>query len=82
MFYGVVNGGTRYSVLFIFHVDIQRLHIKMMIDRIYFFEYRKTFRRFPETFLFQKPGKYLAYLILSGFHCLPNCEVTDLSRSA
>jgi hypothetical protein len=49
----VINGGPANAVFFIFHVDIQRFHIKMIAPRINFFEYGKTLGRFPEIFIFE-----------------------------
>lgn len=54
MFDSIVNSGTADPVLFVFHVDVERFHIKMIIDGINFIEYGKPFRCFPETLFFQK----------------------------
>src|SRR5690606_366605 len=43
----VVDGGPANTVFFVLHVDVQRLHIEMIVARVYFFQYGESFGSLP-----------------------------------
>jgi hypothetical protein len=77
--YSIVNGGTAYTVLFIFHSKMQFLCIEMFINRIYFIQYGKPLRCFAAAALFKIFCKnfFDRVLRLLLFHVLSNAEVTN-----
>lgn len=48
---GIVDGGATYSIVFVFHADIERFYIKMAISAIDFLQDSKAFWRLPEFFV-------------------------------
>ena len=81
MLNGIVDGSPRNAVLLILHVDIQRLHIKVIVDGIDLFQNGEPFWCLALTLFFEKSRKYLTYLFLGAFH-EANREFTDLNRSS
>jgi hypothetical protein len=51
---GIVNGCSRHPVLFILHVNVQRLHVEVIVDGIDFFQDRESFGSFAKSLLFKK----------------------------
>lgn len=54
MFYRIVYCCPANPVLFVFHVDVQRLHIKVIVDGINFIKYGKPLRCFSESLFFKE----------------------------
>lgn len=59
----VIHRGTTHPVIFVFHVDVQRLNIKMAIQRINFFEYGVPFWRLAKLLIFKISSKDFLYLV-------------------
>jgi len=57
--HGVVQGGAADPVVVVFHLDIERFHIKVPLPVIDFIEDGKPLRGFPVSFLFDIVKKYL-----------------------
>jgi len=71
-FYSVIQRGAAYTVVFIFHFDVQRFYIKMLLAVVYFLQYCIALRSFPVAFVFQKFGEdifynILVFIIIHGF---------------
>jgi hypothetical protein len=81
MFNGIINGGSAYTVLFIFHSKMQFLSIKMFINGVHFFQYGKPLRSFAATALFKIFCKnfFDRVLGLFLFHVLSKAEVTHFA---
>lgn len=63
-FQGVVYRGAANAVLFIFHVDIQRFHIEMVVSGINFFKNSVALRRLAEAFVFEVSLKNFFYCLV------------------
>ncbi|MDT4871617.1 hypothetical protein FQZ97_1067530 [compost metagenome] len=63
----IVNGGSAYLVFFIFHGNVQILHIKMIISAVNLFENSIAFGSFPKLFVFQVCSKNLSYCLNIAF---------------
>lgn len=50
---GIVNRSTAYAVLLVFHVNVERFHIEMVVSTVDLFQDGKTFRCFTQTICFQ-----------------------------
>lgn len=45
----VVYSGPADTIFFVFHMDVKRLHVEMVIHLVNFREYSKAFGRFAES---------------------------------
>jgi hypothetical protein len=64
----VVYRGATDTIVFVLHVDVERLYIKVVIPGIDFFQYGKPLRGFPLSLAIQKGGKDFLYR-LHFFRC-------------
>lgn len=62
-FNGIVQSGTAYPVLVIFHLEIKGFDIEMPFSGVNFFQYGETFRCLPVPVTFKIFGKYFFYRI-------------------
>src|SRR6478609_5514369 len=63
---GIVNSSAAYPVVFVFHVDVQRLYIKMTIQGVNLFQNSISLWRFTQLLLFKVGRKNLPYLIVNS----------------
>src|SRR5690606_11671454 len=79
----VVYGSTAYAVLLIFHVDIKRFHVEMVIPRVNLFKNSVTLGRLTQTFVFQIRLEYFFYrlVVFRLSHC-PKVSRTNLHNIA
>ena len=59
---GIIHRSPAYLVIFIFHADIKRFHVKVAAAGIDLFQDGIAFRCFAEALAFQVSGKNLFYL--------------------
>lgn len=59
----VVNGSAAYPVIPVFHVDVQRLCVEMVVPFIDFLQNGEALRRFSQACLFQLGGENIQYLL-------------------
>jgi hypothetical protein len=59
----VINGGTAYPVIPVFHVDIERLGVEVVVPLVNFFQNGETFGCFSQSGLFQLGGENFEYLL-------------------
>lgn len=62
--YRVIQRGTAYTVVFVFHFDIERLNIKMLLAVVYFLQDCVALRGFPVAFVFKEFREDVFYNIL------------------
>jgi hypothetical protein len=66
----VVQCGAAHPLLIVFHLDIQRLDVKMPFGGVNFFQDRESFRRLAVPCFFQIIGKNLPDRLESKFFCI------------
>ena len=66
-FYGIVKRGAAYTVVFVFHFNVEAFYIKMFLAIINFLEYGVTLRCFSVAVVFQKFGENVFYYFLVFF---------------
>lgn len=63
-FYRVIERSAAYTIVFIFHFDIQRFNVKMLLAVVYFLKYGIALRGFPVPFILQEFCKNVFYNVL------------------
>lgn len=73
---GVVNRCPAHPVIAVFHLDVERLHVEMVVAAVNFLQNGKAFWRFAVTVLFEVGRKDLLYFFynLGGWHGVALCE--------
>lgn len=70
---GVVQRGSTYAVVLIFHQQVQRLHIEMTFIIVHLFQNGVAFGSFSVTVFFEVSRKNLLYFFLNIRDVLHNC---------
>jgi len=76
---GVVHRGPAYAVALIFHVDIQRFCIEVIVSAVDFFEYGKAFRRLAKAVIFEVGSEHGLHL-LNGILFISRIHVTSFFK--
>ena len=67
--YGIVQRCAAHTVIFVFHVYVQRLNIKMVVVVINFLKNRIAFRGFSVSFFLKKTRENVLYNCLICYIC-------------